>query len=225
MWGIQSAKTLSELAILCSKAVKRLYDMVVELTTKVDNITTINPDDLSSEAVGSIKEWPVTDSIPVGWFLLNGQAISRTTYSQLFDLIGTNYGPGDGSTTFNLENRSGLVPRGIGTQSINGRGKVGPTNIGDKQEDQFQGHFHNYASSSSSSGGSNRRPVVAINSSGTTAETVASGQASVREPSIDNTPNGTPRVGEETRVSSFGTIWIIKAANIVTGKQIGRAHV
>lgn len=37
MWGIQSAKTLSELAILCSKAVKRLYDMVVANTQKIED--------------------------------------------------------------------------------------------------------------------------------------------------------------------------------------------
>lgn len=36
------------------------------------------------------------------WFLCNGQAISRTTYATLFSIIGTNYGTGDGSTTFNI---------------------------------------------------------------------------------------------------------------------------
>ena len=40
--------------------------------------------------------------IPVGWLECNGQAVSRTTYAELFELIGTTYGVGDGSTTFNL---------------------------------------------------------------------------------------------------------------------------
>jgi microcystin-dependent protein len=39
---------------------------------------------------------------PSGFALCHGQALSRTTYSDLFDVIGTTYGPGDGSTTFNV---------------------------------------------------------------------------------------------------------------------------
>ena len=39
---------------------------------------------------------------PDGYLLCNGQAVSRTTYSKLFAVIGTTYGGGDGSTTFNL---------------------------------------------------------------------------------------------------------------------------
>lgn len=41
---------------------------------------------------------------PTGWLLCDGSAVSRTGYSQLFDAIGTTYGSGDGSTTFNLPN-------------------------------------------------------------------------------------------------------------------------
>ena len=39
-----------------------------------------------------------------GYLLQNGQAVSRTTYAQLFNLIGVRFGSGDGSTTFNLKN-------------------------------------------------------------------------------------------------------------------------
>lgn len=41
---------------------------------------------------------------PTGWLICDGSAISRTTYSALFAVIGTTYGTGDGSTTFNLPN-------------------------------------------------------------------------------------------------------------------------
>ena len=41
---------------------------------------------------------------PSGYLLCNGQAISRTNYSDLFTLIGTTYGSGDGSSTFNIPN-------------------------------------------------------------------------------------------------------------------------
>lgn len=41
---------------------------------------------------------------PEGWLLCNGQPVSRSTYAALFSVIGTKYGAGDGSTTFNLPN-------------------------------------------------------------------------------------------------------------------------
>jgi hypothetical protein len=46
-------------------------------------------------------------SAPTGWLLCDGSAVSRSTYSSLFTLIGTAYGLGNGSTTFNLPNPDG----------------------------------------------------------------------------------------------------------------------
>lgn len=43
-------------------------------------------------------------TVPEGWLQCNGAAVSRTTYAALFAVIGTKYGSGDGSTTFNLPN-------------------------------------------------------------------------------------------------------------------------
>ena len=43
-------------------------------------------------------------TVPTGYLLCDGQAVSRTTYSALFAVIGTSYGEGDGSTTFNVPN-------------------------------------------------------------------------------------------------------------------------
>ena len=52
------------------------------------------------------------DTIPEGYMLCDGTAISRTIYATLFNVIGTTYGAGDGSTTFNLPNLKGKVPVG-----------------------------------------------------------------------------------------------------------------
>lgn len=52
---------------------------------------------------------------PTGWLLCDGTAISRSTFSALFAIIGTAYGVGDGSTTFNLPNLKGRVPVGQDT--------------------------------------------------------------------------------------------------------------
>ena len=54
-------------------------------------------------------------SIPAGWLLCTGTAVSRTTYAHLFAVIGTTYGVGDGSTTFNIPNMQGRVPAGVNT--------------------------------------------------------------------------------------------------------------
>lgn len=61
---------------------------------------------------GSILLWP-TDTAPSGYVLCDGSAISRTTYSDLFAIISTDYGVGDGSTTFNVPNLKGKVPVGF----------------------------------------------------------------------------------------------------------------
>lgn len=52
-------------------------------------------------------------SAPTGWFICDGSAVSRTTYSDLFAAIGTNYGVGDTTTTFNLPDFRGIFPRGV----------------------------------------------------------------------------------------------------------------
>lgn len=49
---------------------------------------------------------------PGGWLLCYGQAVSRTAYAALFAALGTAYGIGDGSTTFNLPDARGRVPGG-----------------------------------------------------------------------------------------------------------------
>lgn len=51
-------------------------------------------------------------SAPSGWLMCYGQAVSRTTYAVLFSVIGTTYGAGDGSTTFNLPDARGRVVAG-----------------------------------------------------------------------------------------------------------------
>ena len=54
------------------------------------------------EAVGVIKAFAGNGDLPSGYLLCDGSAVSRTMYPDLFSAIGTTYGSGDGSTTFNL---------------------------------------------------------------------------------------------------------------------------
>lgn len=50
---------------------------------------------------------------PTGWLLCAGQAVNRTTYAGLFAAIGTTFGVGDGSTTFNVPDLRGRVAAGV----------------------------------------------------------------------------------------------------------------
>lgn len=65
----------------------------------------------SSFPTGSIVQFAGTTA-PTGWALCYGQAISRSTYSALFSVIGTTYGSGDGSTTYNVPDLRGRVVAG-----------------------------------------------------------------------------------------------------------------
>lgn len=55
------------------------------------------------------------NTIPAGWLLCDGSAVSRTDYAKLFSAIGTTWGEGDGSTTFNLPNSIGRFAEGAAT--------------------------------------------------------------------------------------------------------------
>lgn len=53
-----------------------------------------------------------SDTVPENWLLCDGSLVSRTTYQDLFNVIGTSYGAGDGFTTFNLPDLRGKVSVG-----------------------------------------------------------------------------------------------------------------
>lgn len=71
-----------------------------------DSVALTTSSSLIAVPVGSLQLFAMT-SVPTGWVRADGQALSRTTYANLFASIGTTYGSGDGSTTFNVPNISG----------------------------------------------------------------------------------------------------------------------
>lgn len=56
------------------------------------------------------------NNTPQGWLICDGSEISRITYATLFNIIGTTYGNGDGTTTFNIPNLKGKVIVGVDSQ-------------------------------------------------------------------------------------------------------------
>jgi hypothetical protein len=70
-------------------------------------------DELAARSVPSgTVIWCATSASPPGYLKANGAAVSRTTYAGLFAAIGTDYGSGDGSTTFNVPDLRGEFVRG-----------------------------------------------------------------------------------------------------------------
>lgn len=88
-----------------------LFQLISNLSQTIDSSTTKYPsnkavlDYVESKAVpvGAFMPY-AADTPPEGWLKCDGSAVSRTTYSALFAKIGTKYGSGDGSKTFNLPN-------------------------------------------------------------------------------------------------------------------------
>jgi len=77
-------------------------------------------------------------SVPTGYLECNGAAVSRTTYSALFAIIGVNYGSGNGSSTFNLPDLRGEFVRGVDR----GRGVDSGRNVATSQGSQNASHNH-----------------------------------------------------------------------------------
>lgn len=90
---------------------------IVELATTAetqagtDAARAVTPVGLNSVFVGAVQLF-AKNSAPAGWLKANGAAVSRTTYAALFSAIGTAFGTGDGSTTFNLPDLRGEFLRG-----------------------------------------------------------------------------------------------------------------
>lgn len=79
-----------------------------------------------------------TTTAPVGWLKANGAAVSRTAYAALFARIGTTFGAGDGTTTFNLPDMRGEFVRGLD----DGRGVDGGRSLGSTQSSANLSHTH-----------------------------------------------------------------------------------
>ena len=109
--------------------------------------------------VGAVTSYVGSTAPDSSWVICNGAAISRTTYSDLYALIGTTYGSGDGSTTFNVPNLKGRVI--VGFDSANGSfdvlGETGGAETHTLTEAELPSHNHSidhdHASVTSGSGG------------------------------------------------------------------------
>ena len=85
-------------------------------------------DIVNRSEVGAIKPWTKA-AAPDGYLLCNGAAVSRSTYAELFAVVSTTYGSGDGSTTFNVPQLQGKMPQGYDGNTYNLAGTGGANTV------------------------------------------------------------------------------------------------
>lgn len=152
--------------------------------------------------VGTIVPYGST-STPSGWLGCEGQAVSRTTFAELFAVIGTTFGAGDESTTFNVPDMREAVPKGTGLsgKSSNHYDSDGVA-LGEFIDDRVQSHIH-----------STSKKVAAVDTNGN-AKTTTDGTGAWFTPETLATSNNSGRNGATTEVKSVGCYYMIKARQI-----------
>jgi microcystin-dependent protein len=118
-----------------------IQDQLNNLSTRITNL----------EIVGTIIMSPLYDlqtTTNNKYLICNGQAVSRTTYSALFAKFETQFGVGNGTTTFNLPNYSAIFLRGMGNQTINGVNYGNYNSTYSPDQDSIQNHTHSGQSGS-----------------------------------------------------------------------------
>lgn len=155
------------------------------------NLSSLLPQPPAAIAPGAILPFAM-NSAPSGWLAANGAAVSRATYSGLFSAIGTTYGAGDSSTTFNLPDLRGYFVRGAGTNSD---GKAAGT-FGAKQADSYESHTH---TGTAASAGAHTHTYTRTDGAGDTSQGLTnSGSASNAERGVNQSSQNTGSAGAHT---------------------------
>ena len=122
-------------------------------TTTITGSLTVSGGISGALPIGIINPF-AGNGLPAGWLECDGSQVSRTTYNLLFAAIGTNWGYGDNSTTFNLPDLRGMFLRGVdgtagndpdkATRTANNPGGNTGNAVGSEQVDEFKTHRHGY---------------------------------------------------------------------------------
>lgn len=131
--------------------------------------------------VGTVLMWANTSTpgtAPYGFLACDGSAVSRTTYSALFAVIQSNYGSGNGTTTFNVPDFRGRAPIGNGTGSgltIRTTGDFGGEETHLLTTAEMPAHTHTYTETFHAGSGSNVGAGAAVGSTQDTGSTGGGG--------------------------------------------------
>ena len=190
--------------------------LTVNSSTATSTVPVVLPADPTTALQAATKQYVDTGSpagiiapfagtsAPTGWLSCNGAAVSRTTYATLYAAIGTTWGVGDGSTTFNVPDLRGMFLRGTGTNGTYGTA-IGQA-VGTYAVDTYlnhthtdSGHTHTYTMPDppSADGGG----VGFGASRGSSTQSTGTGTANIQT----STTGGT-----ETKPKNYGVLYIIK---------------
>lgn len=136
--GIKVASNSNE-EIVSKSDYDQLAQLVATLSQKVTNLESKQTS--ASNPTGTIIAYSV-NTVPEGYLKCEGQEVSRATYKVLFDIIGTTYGDGNGSTTFKLPDLRGEFLRGTGTNSHTNQGNG--ADVGKHQDGTGHQYTDNY---------------------------------------------------------------------------------
>lgn len=115
-------------AVVGSAEVIELSSTGASITGDVAASGVLKQAGFAARPVGEVTAF-AGSSAPSGWLLCYGQAVSRTTYAALFAVIGTTYGTGDGSTTFNIPDLRGRTVAGIDNMGGSDSGRLSGSDI------------------------------------------------------------------------------------------------
>lgn len=200
-----------------------------ENATTTANTAATNADEavqrLQEEAgpvpVGTII-WSAAATVPNGYLLCNGVAIGRAAYPDLFEAIGTMYGEGDGSTTFNLPNLIGKFLEG--SQTAGTIHEAGLPNITGHEIFRFYGTNANYDPMLVSQGAFYSGPSRTLTyTAGNMGESAKSNAAGTSLPTLGiDASRSSPVYGKSSTVQppSVTALPCIKAFNAVVGNPV-----
>lgn len=124
----------------------RGHGSVEEIRRKIQN-SLVREENLLPELLvpaGAVLAY-ISTNAPKGWLSCLGQAVDREEYADLFEVIGTTYGSGNGTTTFNLPSLAGRVVVGQGSGSgltVRNMGATGGAETHTLDTDEIPSHSH-----------------------------------------------------------------------------------
>ena len=146
---------LNELTVAKTDDLIPIVDTETGETKKIKAITLGNVGGITGDTlpIGSMVPYG-NENPPTNWLICDGSEISRFTYSDLFNVIGTSYGEGDGSTTFNIPNLKGKIPVGFDSEDedFNAVGKTGGEKTHTLTIEEMPEHRHGIRTSGDSGG-------------------------------------------------------------------------
>lgn len=135
--SVTTVKLQTDFAALTAKPTTLTGYGITDAYTKAQT-DTANQATLVLAAPSGMVMYYAARNAPNGWLPCNGQAVDRAVYAELFKIIGTTFGAGNGTTTFNLPDLRGEFIRCWD----NSRGIDGGRGLGTVQDDQFRSHTH-----------------------------------------------------------------------------------